>query len=147
VKSLLRLCCSLALLAAAAFTQDGILRTPAVQFQMSRLYATAMQSYVGVNDQEHSFTIKAGGLPNEIHSSHEFMHNFLAVAAGEDTAIVHTHPASALPTPSSDDVRIAVRLGIPNYVLSRFALWVALPDGTTRKVADVQWKHSAATLK
>jgi len=146
VKSLLRLSCSLALLAASAFAQDEVLNTPATQFQMSKLYRRALPSYVGFADVEHSFTVNAGGLPNEIHSSHQFKHNSVAMALGQDAAIVHTHPASVLPTPSPDDVNIAVRFGIPNYVLSRYALWVAFPDGTTRKVADVQWDHGKAVL-
>ena len=141
------LSCVLALLVPSAFAQYGILSTPAVHTQMSKLYCAALQSYFGFSAHEQSFTIREDGLPNEIYSSNDFRHNFLDVAVSKDRAIVHTHPAFALPTPSPDDVKVAVRLDIPNYVLSRFALWVALPDSTTRKVADVQWKHGELVLK
>ena len=51
-----------------------------------------------------------------------------------DTAIVHTHPFGTSPSPSDGDVAIAVKLGIPNYVLSYYALWVAMPDGGVKQV-------------
>jgi hypothetical protein len=138
---------SLAVLAASAFAQDDVLSTPAVRAQMSKLYRTALLSYVGFSDLEHSFTVKADGVPNGIHSTNDFRHDFLEMVVGEDIAIVHTHPARTRPDPSSDDVKVAVRLGVPNYVMSQFVLWVALPDGTTRKVAELQWKHGDVVLR
>jgi hypothetical protein len=60
--------------------------------------------------------------------------------------LIHTHPSMDLPAPSKGDVAVAVRLGVPNYVLSKFALYVAEPDGTIRKVADVKIEHGQLEL-
>lgn len=47
-------------------------------------------------------------------------------------AVVHTHPRTADPRPSSGDVALARRLGLPVYTLTRGGLWAALSDGTIR---------------
>jgi hypothetical protein len=47
-------------------------------------------------------------------------------------AVVHTHPRAADPRPSSGDVALARRLGLPVYTLTRGGLWAARADGTIR---------------
>jgi hypothetical protein len=48
-------------------------------------------------------------------------------------AIVHCHPDAAYPLPSDMDKKNAVDLKVPIYTISRSAIWVSLPDGTTEK--------------
>jgi len=151
VKSFLRLFCILAPLTSTASGQDDVLKTPAVQAQMRKLYADALQSFVPTTNgltrkTELSFTVSADGAPGLVSSSHDWARDFVLVRNG-DTAIVHTHPFGIAPHPSDVDVAIAVKLGTPDYVLSRSALWVAMPDGTSHKVADVQWKRGRLVLK
>jgi hypothetical protein len=151
VKSFFRLFCTLAPLVSAAFGQGNVVKTPAVRAQMSKLYANARQSFVPTTNgltrkTELSFTLSADGAPNQVASSHDWTHDSVRVHRG-DTAIVHTHPFATSPRPSDGDVAIAVKLGIPNYVLSYYALWVAMPDGGVEQVADVQWRHGQLVLK
>ena len=151
MKSFLRLFCILAPLTSAASSQDNVLKTPAVQAQMSKLYADALMSFVPTTNgltrkAELSFTLSADGAPGLIRSSHDWARDFVRVQHG-DTAIVHTHPFGTAPRPSDRDIAIAMKLGIPNYVLSCYALWVAMPDGTVAQVAAVQWKHGQLALK
>jgi len=151
VKSFLRLFCILAPLTIRASGQDDVLKTPAVQARMSKLYADALQSFVPTTNgltrkTELSFTLSADRAPGRVGSSHDWARDFVLVRDG-DIAIVHTHPFGVAPSPSDVDVAIAVKLAIPDYVLSRSALWVALPDGTSHKVADVQWKRGQIVLK
>jgi hypothetical protein len=49
-------------------------------------------------------------------------------------AVVHTHPNVADPRPSTGDIRLARRLGVPVLALSRGALWTAWPDGRTSEI-------------
>ena len=151
MKSFFRLFCILAPLMSAAFGQGNIVKTPAVQAQMSKLYANALQSFVPTTNgltrkTELSFTLSAEGAPSQVCSSHDWAHDSLRVQRG-DTAIVHTHPFGTAPRPSDRDVAIAVKLGIPNYVLSCHALWVAMPDGEVAQVAYVQWRHGHLVFK
>jgi hypothetical protein len=151
VKSFFRLFCTLAPLVSAAFGQGNVVKTPAVRAQMSKLYANARQSFVPTTNgltrkTELSFTLSADGAPNQVASSHDWTHDSVRVHRG-DTAIVHTHPFATSPRPSDGDVAIAVKLGIPNYVLSYYALWVAMPDGGVEQVADVQWRRGQLVLK
>lgn len=151
MKRFFRLFCILAPLLSAAFGQGNIVKMPAVQAQMSKLYANARQSFVPTTNgltrkTELSFTVSADGAPNQLHSSHDWARDSLRVHRG-DTAIVHTHPFGTAPRPSEGDVAIAVKLGIPNYVLSCYALWVAMPDGEVEQVAYVQWGHGQLVFK
>jgi hypothetical protein len=151
VKSFFRLFCILAPFMSAAFGQGNLVKTPAVQAQMSKLYANARQSFVPTTNgltrkTELSFTLSADGAPNQVGSSHDWTRDSVRVHRG-DTAIVHTHPFGTAPRPSDGDVAIAVKLGIPNYVLSCYAMWVAMPDGEVAQVADVQWRHGQLVLK
>ena len=151
MKSFLRLCCILAVLMNAAFAQDDVLKMPAVQDQMSKLYADARYTFVPTTNgltrkAELSFTVNVKGTADPITSSGAWASDFRRVQHG-DTAIVHTHPFGRDPRPSDCDNAAAVKLGIPIYELSRYALWVAMPDGTSHKVADVQWQHGRLVLK
>jgi len=116
---------------------------------MNKLYKYAQLSFVPnpfTRKTELSFTVSADGTPGLVSSSHDWARDVVRVHHG-DTAIVHTHPFGTDPRPSDSDVAIAVKLGIPIFVLSRGALWVAIPDGTSYKVADVQWEHGQLVLK
>ena len=151
MKSFVRLFCILVPLMSAAFGQGNIVKTPAVQAQISKLYADARQSFAPTTNgltrkTELSFTVSADGAPNQVCSSHDWAHDSLRLHRG-DTAIVHTHPFGTVARPSDGDVAIAVKLGIPNYVVSSYALWVAMPDGEVAQVAYVQWKHGQLVFK
>lgn len=151
MKSFLRLCYILAVLMNTAFAQDDLLKMPAVQAQMSKLYAVARNTFVPTTNgltrkAELSFTVNVKGTADPITSSGDWASDFRRVQHN-DTAIVHTHPFGTDPRPSDVDNAVAVKLGIPIYELSHYALWVAMPDGTSHKVADVQWKHGRLVLK
>jgi hypothetical protein len=151
VETFLRLFCILALLTSASFAEDEPLKMGAVQARMSKLYADALPTFVSTTSgstrkAEWSFTVHGDGTPGAITSSGDWARNFLRVQQG-DTLIVHTHPFGTAPRPSECDTAIAVKLGIPNYELSRGAVWVAMPNGTSHKIADVQWKHGQLILK
>jgi hypothetical protein len=150
VKNFLRLCRIVALLTSAAFAQDQALKMRAVQAQMSKLYEDALRTFVPTTNgstrkAELSFTVKADGTPGPITSSGAWARNFLRVQQN-DTAIVHTHPLGTGARPSDCDTEIAVKLGIPNFEMSHHALWVAMPNGTAHKIADVQWNHGQLVL-
>ena len=86
VKSFFRLFCILALLMKAAFGQGNGVKTPAVQAQMSKLYANARQSFVPTTNgltrkTELSFTLSADGAPNQVGSSHDWKHLEAALVA------------------------------------------------------------------
>jgi hypothetical protein len=146
-----RLFCILALLTSASFAEDEALKTRAVQARMSKLYADALPAFVPTTNgstrkTEWSFTVHADGRPGPVTSSGDRARNFLRVQQS-DTVVVHTHPFGTDPRPSECDTAIAVKLGIPNYELSRGAVWVAMPNGTSHKIAVVQWKHGQLILK
>jgi hypothetical protein len=50
-------------------------------------------------------------------------------------AIAHTHPDSAAPTPGPGDYAAAV----PNYVVSRRALYVTIPGTRTHRLVRREW--------
>jgi hypothetical protein len=147
----LKLFCILALLTSASFAEDEALKTRVVQARMSKLYADALPAFVPTTNgstrkTEWSFTVHADGRPGPVTSSGDRARNFLRVQQS-DTVVVHTHPFGTGPRPSECDTAIAVKLGIPNYELSRGAVWVAMPNGTSHKIAVVQWKHGQLILK
>jgi hypothetical protein len=112
------------------------------------LYASASTSFHGHGSDkiEHSFTVDGAGNPREIQSSHDSAKSSVTVHPG-DKAIIHTHPDNTDPKPSPADAAIAKQFGIPNYELSKNQLWVANPDGTSEKVADVEWKNGELSIK
>jgi hypothetical protein len=48
--------------------------------------------------------------------------------------MAHTHPDGGDPKPSPADIAVAKSTGIPDVVISRYATYVALPDGTVQKL-------------
>ena len=125
------------LFAAAAFAQDF---APEVSKAMDAMYVQATPSYMGYGKVEFHFTVHADGTPSPVTSSHDYMRDKVHVEAG-DHAIFHTHPYGCDPKPSTGDAATAHAAGIPNYVLSRAALWVVYPDGTVTRVGSVVEKH------
>ena len=135
MKNFLRVCCILALFTSAAFAQDQALNMGAVQAQMSKLYEDALRTFVPTTNgstrkAELSFTVNADGTPGPITSSGDWACDFLRVQQS-DTAIVHTYPLGTCARPSDCDSAVAVKLGIPNYELSHYALRVAMPNRTS----------------
>ena len=53
-------------------------------------------------------------------------------------AIVHTHPESCDPKPSEQDRRIADQLGVPNFTISIYGMYVY--DPATRKTNKVMYR-------
>jgi len=51
-------------------------------------------------------------------------------------AIAHTHPTNMDPKPSKEDTRIADRLGVPIFTMSRWGMYMYDPD--TRKITKVR---------
>ena len=133
----LRILAATLLLATPAFGADF---TPEVLNQMSKMYEQATPSYMGYGKVEFHFTVHADGTPSPVTSSHDYMRDKVYVEAG-DHAIFHTHPYGCDPKPSTGDAATAHAAGIPNYVLSRAALWVVYPDGTVTRVGSVVEKH------
>ncbi len=128
------------LMAVAAFAEAPSLPTipsPALE----QLYLKATRTYMGYGMDEFSMTLDANGNARPISTSHEVAKDHVWVFSG-DIAIVHTHPRDCDPRPSPGDSKTAKQFGIPNFVLSQFALWAALPDGKTIvKVGNVTFKH------
>jgi len=120
--------------------------TPATKTRMADLYIAAARTFMGAGKDEFAMTVDDEGNPSEITTSHDYMRDIVHVHKG-DTAIIHTHPYGCSPQPSPGDAQTARAAGIPNYVLSQFALWVVMPDGTIHKVADVAFKHGGIVLK
>jgi len=133
----LRILTTLLLLAATCRAADF---TPEVSSAMDRLYIRAAMTYAGFSKVEFHFTVHADGTTSDVTGSNESQGDRVVLTAG-DMAIFHTHPAGCDPRPSPDDVKVAQHAGIPNYVLSRDALWVATPDGKIVKVGNVTSKH------
>jgi hypothetical protein len=55
--------------------------------------------------------------------------------------LFHTHPLGGEQVPSQQDIDTAKQINSPNFVISRNAIYVATPDGSTKhpiKVADVE---------
>ena len=127
--------------AVAAFAQDAVLQDHAVQVQMVCLYKTML-----FDKYEHAFSIKGDWTPTAISSSAASRSVHVNVRT-DDLAFIHTHPPGTDQHPSQQDIAIAQRMGFPNYELSVFALWVAMPDGTSHKVGDVNFKHGELEIK
>jgi hypothetical protein len=56
---------------------------------------------------------------------------------------MRTHPAGQDPLPSGDDYATATKIGKPNFVMTKDAIYVAMPGGNTQhpvKVADIRQK-------
>lgn len=120
---------------------------PAVEARLTDLYKMAASSYLdpAITD-EHSFVWNKFGNPGNIGSTHESDHDHLVITPGYTSGLIHTHPVSVDFRPSDGDVDTAKKAGINNYVLSQRQLWVASPDGTRSKVADVSFRDGKLSL-
>ena len=69
----------------------------------------------------------------------------------DSKAIIHTHPAGQDPLPSGEDYATATKIGKPNFVMTKDAIYVAMPGGDVGhpvKVADIsQGKHGQLNIK
>ena len=69
----------------------------------------------------------------------------------DSQAIIHTHPAGQDPLPSGEDYATATKIGKPNFVMTKDAIYVAMPGGDVGhpvKVADIsQGKHGQLNIK
>lgn len=69
----------------------------------------------------------------------------------DSQAIIHTHPRGQDPLPSGEDYATATKIGKPNFVMSRDAIYVAMPGGDVGhpvKVADIsQGKGGKLNIK
>ena len=69
----------------------------------------------------------------------------------DSKAIIHTHPYGQNPQPSADDYVTATKIGKPNFVMTKDAIYVAMPGGDVGhpvKVADIsQGKHGQLNIK
>lgn len=54
-------------------------------------------------------------------------------------AQAHTHPECSQPQPSTTDVALCRRIGVPIYTISDRGIWVATPDGKITKVTNADW--------
>jgi len=69
---------------------------------------------------------------------------FRGVIPQGTVAIAHTHPPQ-MERPSRRDLAEATRLGLPIYVVSFWAIWVADPSGKTIQIVQrSRWSRSSA---
>ena len=127
--------------------KHAVLKTQAVHDQMGKMYTVASHTWMGnPSHEEYSFTVNADGSVSPIKTSGTAGKNAVEVPPGTQ-AIIHTHPADYEPTPSEADVKGAVATGVPDYVISHSEIYVANPDGTTAKVADIDFKKGDLVIK
>ena len=135
--------------------KHAVLKTQAVHAQMVEAYKKAQPTFMPktmipagqqAQRQEYSFTVDKDGKPTDISTSGTNDKNTVIVPQGS-TAVVHTHPIVDSPTPSEADVKGAVATGVPDYVISHSEIYVANPDGTTAKVADIDFKKGDLVIK
>ena len=129
----------------AMFALLLLLPPQAVQ-QLLPLYEKARLSFFGKSHYEYSFTYTDEGNVLPITSDRDYNQNSVRICTNT-AGIVHTHPAGTDKRPSPNDIEVAKRVGIPNYVLSQYELWVAMPDGRVQKVADVKFKKGKVELR
>jgi Prokaryotic homologs of the JAB domain len=53
----------------------------------------------------------------------------------------HTHPANAAPRPSRNDARVAAKIGVPVFVISREGIWSVDPYGRFLQHARWDWSR------
>ena len=104
--------------------------THAALERAGELYKEAIPTYLDRNNRtEFSFLLNGDGNPGRIESSHAHLKNRMKIWP-DTTAIVHTHPVGADPTPSPEDVDVTKdpKHPLQNFVMSPDQLWVA-PGG------------------
>src|ERR1039457_114586 len=112
----------------------------AMDVPLDGIYKAALMSFAGYELSEYSYTINGSGKAGPITSSHAASRNRVTVLS-TDLAIVHSHPKHIEPSPSCHDVDVAVRLHIPNYVISERELWVAWPSGKIEHLGHISFNH------
>ena len=68
---------------------------------------------------------------------------FYGIVPPNTIAIIHTHPRFSDPRPSTSDLDEARRVGLPFWVVSRAALYIAPTKGSPRKIAGREWVAQA----
>lgn len=118
---------------------------PATQAALEKLYSVAQNSFNPYSKDQAEHLIALGQTGDTAMSSTAAAGDVrkLVTAIPDDAmAIVHTHPSTATPVPSPKDYQTATQTGKPNFVISKGAIYVAMPgtDPNTKnhvKVADV----------
>jgi len=135
--------------------KHAVITSPAVHAQMVAAYKQAQPTFrpkitatagTSIPHNEYSFTVDKDGKPSGIVTSGTNDKNTVVVPDGAQ-AVVHTHPSADHPYPSDADIAYAKSTGVPDYVISSNELWVANPDGTSEKVADIEMKHGDLQIK
>lgn len=125
------------------------LDNPAAQAAMEKLYGDAQSSFnapmqgLGADHTEHLIALKDGTTLMSTKSAPGDRLSTKTAVPDEADSIMHTHPSSGTMVPSPKDYETATQLGKPNFVMSRNAIYVAMPnqDPNTKnhtKVADVK---------
>jgi hypothetical protein len=130
-------------------TGRDYLDNPDTQAALESLYTKASPTFMPApsgsmtQENEHLISIDQNGKQNSYSQAAEGTSRHLETQIPNDSsAIIHTHPYKASPVPSSTDYKTATAEGKPNFVLSRNAIYVAMPgtDPNTSKhvkVADI----------
>jgi len=135
--------------------KHAVITSPAVHAQMVAAYKQAQPTFrpkitatagTLIPHNEYSFTVDKDGKPSGVVTSGTEDKNTVVVPDGAQ-AVVHTHPSADHPYPSDADIAYAKSTGVPDYVISSNELWVANPDGTSEKVADIEMKHGDLQIK
>jgi hypothetical protein len=128
-------------------TGRDYLDNPDTQAALENLYTKASPTFMppsmgsATQENEHLISIDKAGKQNSYSVAPEGSSRHLNTQIPDDSsAIIHTHPYKANPTPSDTDYKTATAVGKPNFVMSRNAIYVAMPNGNVKqpvKVADV----------
>jgi hypothetical protein len=141
-------------------TGRDYLDNPDTQAALEGLYVKASPTFVPpamgrtTQENEHLISLDQNGKQSSYSAAPEGSSRHLVTQIPSDSsAIIHTHPYKANPVPSGTDYKTATAEGKPNFVLSRNAIYVAMPGtdpNTTShiKVADVSpGKHGKLNVK
>jgi hypothetical protein len=129
---------------------------PDTQSAIEGLYRDAQGSFnpYGNDKAEHLIALGQDGKASmSAEAAPGDVRSLKTAVPNDSQAIVHTHPSTATPVPSPQDYKTATALGKPNFVVSKGAIYVAMPGtdpNTTShiKVADVSpAKHGKLNVK
>ena len=126
-------------------TPKEYLQDPKVMAAVQYLYnKAAMSFYDKTNASEHMYALdKNGDVSVQSVTDPWKKRNAVASVPQDSQLIMHSHPVSGQVVPSPGDYVAATKLGKPNFVISRNAIYVAMPgmDPNTNKhihVADIR---------
>jgi hypothetical protein len=111
--------------------------------EIQRLYSKAYTSFVQDGGQEYQMIFDHEGVllySSQIGKNDHVETTVPTAILPRLGFIVHTHTKEQAPQPSLVDASTAREFDVPDYVLSRNALYVAMPDRTIRKVGDIVFK-------